>query len=86
MNEPDDLGDQAKHSAKRADERLAFKRWIVLNLVRLVGVTLVFTGIAVLERALALPPVSAYVLTIIGFLTFFFLPNFIAKGWRSEDA
>ncbi len=67
------------------DEGLAFKRFMVLNVIRVIGVLSVCAGIAVQERLLTLPPVFAYVLVIAGFLIFFFLPNRIANGWRSKD-
>jgi len=68
-----------------AHDTLAFKRFMVLNLIRICGVLIVCTGIAIQERLIALPPILAYVLVIAGFLIFFFLPNRIAKGWRSEE-
>ena len=71
--------------AADANDNLAFKRFMVLNLIRICGVLIVCTGIAIQERLIALPPILAYVLVIAGFLIFFFLPNRIAKGWRSEE-
>lgn len=68
-----------------ADDGLAFKRFMVLNLIRVIGVITVCTGIAVQERLLLLPPVFAYILVIAGFLIFFFLPNKVARGWRSDN-
>ncbi|WP_394730867.1 hypothetical protein [Altererythrobacter sp. GH1-8] len=67
-------------------ETLAFKRFMVLNLIRVIGVVTVCAGIAIQEGLLPMPPILAYILVITGFLTFFFLPNWIAKGWRSEES
>lgn len=77
MSEPED--DDTENG------NLAFQRFMVLNLVRVFGLVTVCAGIAIQEGLLALPPVLAYVLVLAGFLTFFFLPNQIAKGWRSDD-
>ncbi|MEO1103644.1 MAG: hypothetical protein AAFW98_07950 [Pseudomonadota bacterium] len=67
------------------DDSRAFKRFMLLNLIRVAGAIIVICGIAVQEGLLALPPVFAYVLVILGFVIFFFVPNAIAKGWRSDD-
>ena len=79
MSEPEENG-------SGADEARAFKRWMVLNLIRVAGAVILCAGIAINEGLLKWPPVLAYVLVLVGFLTFFFLPNQIAKGWRSDDA
>ncbi|XUU61978.1 hypothetical protein ACRAQ6_06875 [Erythrobacter sp. HA6-11] len=68
-----------------ADDALAFKRYMVLNGIRILGIVTICAGIAVQERLIELPPVFAYVLAISGFLIFFFLPRHFAQGWRSED-
>ncbi|NVE94778.1 hypothetical protein [Altererythrobacter lutimaris] len=68
-----------------ADENLAFKRYMFLNGIRILGIITICAGIATQERLLPLPPVFAYVLAIAGFLIFFFLPRHFAQGWRSND-
>lgn len=67
------------------DDARAFKRFMVLNAIRLAGALIVIVGLAVTEGLVPLPPVFAYVLVIAGFCIFFFLPNLIARGWKSQD-
>ena len=65
------------------NDRLARNRLMVLNLVRLGGLALILVGIAVHYGKIAAPEVVAYVLVILGFAEFFFLPNILARNWRT---
>ena len=66
-------------------ETLARRRFMMLNLVRLVSLVAVLTGVAASQGALDLPQPLALVLAIAGLLGFFFGPNLLAKGWRSGE-
>ncbi|HSG35404.1 MAG TPA: hypothetical protein VLA37_12780 [Sphingomonadaceae bacterium] len=66
-------------------DKLARNRFWVLNAVRLSGLSLVLLGIAVQYGRLEAPQWVAYALVVTGFVEFFFLPNVIAKSWRTKD-
>lgn len=68
-----------------ADKR-ARNRFALLNLARLIGLASVLVGIAIHYRKLALPEPAAYVFVVLGLIGFFFLPNFLARKWRTPDA
>jgi hypothetical protein len=65
------------------DDRLARNRFMVLNFVRLGGLALILAGIAVHYGKIAAPEWVAYALVILGFAEFFFMPNFVARNWRT---
>lgn len=67
------------------NEALAKQRFMLMNLVRLVSLASVLFGIAVSQGVVDLPPTLGIVLAIAGFLGFFFGPNMLARGWRSDD-
>lgn len=67
------------------DERTAKARFMLLNLVRLIGLALVMTGIAAARGAIALPEAAGWVLAFAGLAGFFFLPPTLARKWRSQD-
>jgi hypothetical protein len=66
-------------------EELARRRFIVLNIVRLMGVALVFLGLAVHFGRVDLPAPAGFILVILGFFEFFFLPNLLSRNWRTPD-
>lgn len=61
-------------------------RFFILQLVRLAGVAMVLTGLAVTQGALDWPPAVGVVLVAAGFIDVFFVPRLLAKKWRSPDA
>lgn len=67
------------------EDKLARNRFAVLNLVRLGGLVLVLTGIAIHYGKIAAPEELAYGLVALGFAEFFFLPNFVARNWRTPE-
>ena len=67
------------------DDKRARDRFILLNLVRLVGLAMVLSGIAIHFRRIDAPEVVAYVLVFAGLIEFFFIPNFVARSWRTPD-
>jgi hypothetical protein len=67
-------------------DTLARNRFLMLNLVRLTGLAMVLAGIAVHYGKLDLPEIAGYILVALGFVDFFFLPNLIARKWRTPDA
>ena len=67
------------------DDARARNRFMVLNLVRLGGLALILVGIAVHYGKIAAPEPVAYALVIAGFADFFFVPNMLARSWRTRD-
>lgn len=70
------------------DEELARQRFMLLNLVRLVGLACVFAGIAnVAGKFLAdLAPWLGYFLIVSGAADFFLAPAILKKSWRTPEA
>jgi hypothetical protein len=67
------------------DDTLARNRFIALNAVRLSGLALVLIGIAIQFGRIAAPGWLAYVFVALGFVDFFFMPNLVARNWRTRD-
>lgn len=66
-------------------EALARGRYMMLNLVRFASLAAVLIGIAISQQAIDLPVPLGIVLAVLGLLGFFFLPNRIARRWRSDQ-
>jgi len=66
-------------------EALAKQRFMLLNVVRLMGLVMVLVGIAITQGAIDLPFAVGVVLAIFGLLEFFLMPNIIAKSWRNSE-
>jgi len=66
-------------------EQLARQRFMVLNLVRIMGLALVVAGIAIAEGAIDLPAPVGWVLALVGVVDFFFAPRILSRGWKSSD-
>jgi len=66
-------------------EALAKQRFMLLNVVRLMGLAMVLVGIAITQGAIDLPFAVGVVLAIFGLLEFFLMPNIIAKSWRNSE-
>lgn len=67
------------------DKTLARNRFWVLNLVRLLGLAMVLMGIAVEYGKLDMPKPAGYILVVLGLFEFFFMPNIVAKRWRTPN-
>ena len=66
-------------------EQQARQRYMVLNLIRIMGVAMVLGGIAIARGVIDLPAPVGWVLAIVGLFDFFFVPHLLARGWRSGD-
>jgi hypothetical protein len=67
------------------DEKLAQKRFFLLQLIRFSGLALVMLGIAISVGQIDLPSQAGFVISLIGMIEFFFLPWFLASRWNKED-
>lgn len=61
-------------------------RFFVLQAVRMAGVAMVLTGLAITQGAIDLPQAVGVVLVAAGFLDVFFVPRMLAKKWKSPGA
>lgn len=69
----------------QSDEQRAKSRFIAINALRLTGVVMVLMGIAVLQNAIDLPEVAAYVLIVLGLVEAFVAPAVLARAWSGND-
>lgn len=69
----------------QSDEQRAKGRFIAINAMRVTGVVMVLMGIAILQRAIDLPEVAAYVLIAFGLVEAFVAPAVLARAWSSND-
>lgn len=67
------------------DDTLARNRFMVLNAIRLGGLILVLVAIAIGYGKIDAPVFIAYILAPLGLFEFFFLPNIVARKWRTPD-
>lgn len=67
------------------DDKLTRRRFMLLNLVRLGGLAMVLAAIAIHYGKLAAPEAAAYVLAVVGLADFFFMPNVLARNWRTPS-
>lgn len=67
------------------DEQRAKSRFIAINAMRVTGVAMVLMGVAVLQRAIDLPQMAAYVLIALGLGEAFVAPAVLARAWSSND-
>jgi hypothetical protein len=61
-------------------------RFLVIQLVRTVGVAMILAGIAVTQGAIDWPQPVGFVLMGLGFFETFIAPRLLAKKWKSPDA
>jgi hypothetical protein len=61
----------------------AFARWIVIQLVRILGVALTVTGILGMVGKIAMPQLTAYVVAAAGLIAASVFPLLLARRWRS---
>lgn len=60
-------------------------RFLVINLVRLMGVAMVLIGVLAAEGQIKLPGVAAYVLVVLGMIGIFLVPRMLARRWRTRE-
>lgn len=58
-------------------------RFLVINLVRLIGVAMILLGILVAEDMIELPTEAGYVLVALGLAEVFLVPRLLARRWRT---
>lgn len=67
----------------------AMARWLVIQLLRWIGVAMIVLGILLNEGRLAIlesgNDLLGYALIVIGLLDGFVAPVFLARRWRSPD-
>jgi hypothetical protein len=68
------------------DDTKAQYRFLMLNLVRVIGAVMLVIGLAVIARGtFGLPKSVGYVLFLVGFIDFLVVPVFLAKRWKSPS-
>jgi hypothetical protein len=66
------------------DETKAQYRFLIINIVRIMGAVMLVLGLAVIAReAFGLPRAAGYVLFLIGIADFLLAPVFLSKRWKS---
>jgi membrane protein YdbS with pleckstrin-like domain len=65
-----------------ADE-IARNRFIIINLVRLIGTAMVLASMLILADAIAAPYALGYVLLAAGLVEIFAIPQVLARKWRT---
>lgn len=66
------------------NENRARTRFVVIQLLRLIGVALVMAGLLILRGRLGFPPIAGYVALVVGLIDIFFVPVLLARRWRSD--
>lgn len=64
-------------------EDVARNRFIVINLVRLVGTVMVLASMLILANAIEGPYALGYVLLAAGLFEIFAVPQLLARKWRT---
>lgn len=67
------------------DEAKAKQRFMLLSLVRFVGIAMVLVAIAISQLSPQTSPVVTIGLAFAGLAAFFFWPRKLASQWKSED-
>jgi len=65
------------------EDTLARRRFMVLNIIRLSGLGMILIALAIHYGRIEAPQIVAYVLAAFGVIEFFFVPNILARKWRS---
>jgi len=68
------------------NDDLARNRFFILQAVRMAGVAMVLTGLAITQGAIDLPQATGVALVAAGFIDVFFVPRLLAKKWKSPGA
>lgn len=68
------------------NDDLARRRFFILQAVRMAGVAMVLTGLAITQGAIDLPQAAGVALVAAGFIDVFFVPRLLAKKWKSPGA
>lgn len=74
-------------SPLEAAEKSARIRFIIMNIIRVMAIAMVLTGIALTRFSpyLSFVWIFGAALAVIGLIEFFFLPAIIAKRWKALD-
>ena len=70
-------------SGEPAPDSLAKQRFMVLQVMRLLGVALIVFGILIIQGIVPLPGVAGYVLAVVGIFDAFIMPVILARRWKS---
>ncbi len=62
----------------------AFRRFLIINMVRIAGVAVLLTGVAVLGEVLEWPQPLGLALILLGGIGTFLLPTMLARRWSSK--
>ena len=73
MAEPDDA------------EKLARKRFMVMNIVRIIGVVSTLLGVLMVTGAIGWPERPGYFLLAIGLFSIFVVPTILARRWSTRN-
>lgn len=70
-----------------ADDALARRRFMMINLVRLSGVAFILGGLAMANDALPfeVPDIVAYGVVIIGMVEVFAIPILLSRAWSTNS-
>lgn len=66
-----------------APDALAKRRFMAIQLMRLMGAGLVILGILISGGKIDLPPLAGYVIIVAGLVDVFVMPAVLARRWRS---
>lgn len=64
-------------------EDIAKGRFIALNIVRLLGVTLALLGLAIIAGKIAVPREVGYVFFVVGLLDALIVPIILTRKWKT---
>ena len=67
------------------NEEIAARRYMMMNLMRVIAILIVITGIASAQGALPLPYALGVVLAVGGLVGFFFAPPMMVRHWKEQD-
>jgi hypothetical protein len=67
------------------EEIRARNRFMVINLIRTMGVGMVLLGILISSGKIDLPVEAGYVLLAIGVVDIFLVPQLLAKRWSTRN-
>lgn len=71
---------------RQARDAAARNRWLVINLLRLVGVAMVILGILIVRGRIGQPDAVGFVLLALGLADIFFVPTLLARKWRTPPS
>lgn len=66
-------------------EEQAKQRFLIIQMVRLIGIVMAVFGVVTMAGKTSLPVEAGYVLFAIGFADAMLAPMLLAKRWKSRD-